>query len=246
MATLAGQQVKNKFGNLLHVEGGLTTSLKSVEDGAGNVSPLKISTSSVEITGDLSFESTPSESVSELTAVLLDSNNNIVVRELDSSAFSAGSTQTYANPMFILRPQSIYSLTGTLTTPTIAGVNNNSNSSSYLINDPSNNHFQTSAVTQNAMTVVSEGLINIDISFYFEVSTTNTTVEIALYEKPSGGSETLVQSISRDKATTGISVVGFGLVRHVAADTDVYFKVRVPAGSAGLLTASTFSVTKLD
>ena len=181
--------------------------------------------------------------------ILFEAGNNMSITysgNTVSFAASGGSTQTYANPMFILRPQSIYSLTGTLASPTITGVNNNSNSSSYLINDSSNSHFQTSAVTLNAMTVVSEGLINIDVSFYFEVSTTNTTVEIALYEKPSGGSETLVQSISRDKVNTGISVVGFGLVRHVAADTDVYFKLRVTAGSAGLLTSSTFSVTKLD
>lgn len=328
MATLAGQKIKDKYGNLLHVEGGATSTLKSVEDGGGNVTALKVSTTAVEVDA-LSFSSAPTTDASELTALLVDGNNNVVKRELDSIAFSGGSgvstlvdltdttitsvasgdllyyngsswvndstprtvafvdntnavnfatpnangnilfeagnnmsitysgntvsfaasggsTQTYANPMFILRPQSIYSLTGTLVSPTIAGVNNNNNTSSYLINDPSNNHFQTSAVTQNAMTVVSEGLINIDVSFYFEVSTINTTVEIALYEKPSGGSETLVQSISRGKVNTGISVVGFGLVRHVAADTDVYFKLRVTAGSAGLLTSSTFSVTKLD
>lgn len=295
MATLTGNKVKDSYQSLLKLSsGGATSTVKTVEDGLGVETALKVSTDTVEV-NSLKITTTPTVSSSENTVLVYDdATNEVKARELNTSAFqsinsfsniavsgqttvvadsgtdtltlvagsgmtittddttdtvtfsSTGSTQTYANPMFILRPQSIYSLTGTLATPTIAGVNNNSNSSSYLINDSSNSHFQTSAVTLNAMTVVSEGLINIDVSFYFEVSTTNTTVEIALYEKPSGGSETLVQSISRDKASTGISVVGFGLVRHVAADTDVYFKIRVTAGSAGLLTSSTFSVTKLD
>lgn len=90
MATLAGQKIKDKYGNLLHVEGGATSTLKSVEDGGGNVTALKVSTTAVEVDA-LSFSSAPATDASELTALLVDGNNNVVKRELDSSAFSGGS-----------------------------------------------------------------------------------------------------------------------------------------------------------
>ena len=40
MSTLSGTKIKDKFGNLLHVEGGLTSSTKNVEDGTGDASAL--------------------------------------------------------------------------------------------------------------------------------------------------------------------------------------------------------------
>ena len=86
MATLAGQKIKDKYGNLLHVEGGATSTLKSVEDGGGNVTALKVSTTAVEVAA-LSFATAPTTDASELTALLIDSNNNVVKRDLSSDAF---------------------------------------------------------------------------------------------------------------------------------------------------------------
>ena len=91
MATLAGQKIKDKFGNLLHVEGGVTATLKTVEDGGGNDTALKLSTDTVEIDGTLSFASSPTVSSTELTALLLDSNGDVVSRELGAGAFGDGS-----------------------------------------------------------------------------------------------------------------------------------------------------------
>lgn len=90
MATLAGQQIKNKYGNLLHVEGGLTASPKTIEDGQGNGSALAISTAMVEVDA-LKFSTSPNTSASETTAVFLDGNNNVITRELGSQAFSSSS-----------------------------------------------------------------------------------------------------------------------------------------------------------
>ena len=58
MSTLAGQKVKDKYGNLLQVEGGVTTTLKNVEDGTGDVTALKLSTTAVGV-GSLTFNSAP-------------------------------------------------------------------------------------------------------------------------------------------------------------------------------------------
>lgn len=50
MATLAGEKVKDKFGELLKVENGnITGTLKTVEDGEGNSSALQLSSASVGI-----------------------------------------------------------------------------------------------------------------------------------------------------------------------------------------------------
>lgn len=96
MATLSGNKVKDTYQSLLKLESnGLTSTLKTVEDGAGVDSSLKLSTDTVEIDGTLSFTSAPSTDSSELTALLVDSSNNVVKRELDSSAFTAGATNSF-------------------------------------------------------------------------------------------------------------------------------------------------------
>lgn len=329
MATLAGQKIKDKYGNLLHVEGGVTATLKTVEDGGGNNTALKLSTDTVEIDGTLSFASSPTVSSTELTALLLDSNGDVVSRELGAGAFgdgsggvstlsgltdttitspsngdllfyngsawvndstprtvgfvdssnavnfatpnsngnilfeagsnmaitysgntvsfastASGSSQVFANPMFVLRPNGLYSVTTTLATPPQAGINNNGNASSHEVNDTSN-HFFPSSTTTGAVNVQQEGLVKIDINFMLEVSVNNTDVDVAIYEKPDGGSETLIQSIARGHSSTGNTAIGFSLVRHVAAATDLYYKIS-SNNVSGLLATSTFILTKLD
>jgi len=242
MSTLAGQKVKDKYGNLLQVEGGVTTTLKNIEDGAGDVTALKLSTTAVGV-GSLTFNSAPTTDETELTVLLVDGSNNVVKRELDASAFSSA-TVTFANPMFILRPNGLYPVTTTLATPTQAGTNNNGNASSHEVND-SSNHFFPSSTTTGAINVQQEGLVKIDINFMLEISANNTDIDVAIYEKPDGGSETLIQAIARGHVYAGNTAIGFSLVRHVAAATDLYYKISSDK-AAGLLTTSTFILTKLD
>lgn len=245
MATLAGQKIKDKYGNLLHVEGGLDSTEKVVEDGSGNDSALKLSTDTVEVDGTLTFTSAPTTDSSELTALLVDGSNNIVKRELDSSAFSP-TVATFANPMFVLRPSAAYTLTTTLATPTQAAVNNNSTTSSYLFNDSSNVHLQTSSTTTGAMTIESSGAIKIEVNLMLEVTSSNTDVNVNVMRKPSGGSAATIQGIVRSKAAAGNMAIGFSLYTHCDADDDIYYEVSRTGGGASVLTSSTFAVTKLD
>jgi hypothetical protein len=246
MATLSGNKVKDTYSSLLKLESnGVTSTLKTVEDGAGTDSALKLSTDTVEVNGTLSFTTAPTTSSDELTGLFIDGSNNIVKRDLDSSAFSS-STQVFANPMFILRPNASYTLTDTAATPTQAGVNNNGNSSSHLLNDSSNVHLQTSSTTTGAVTVETAGLVRLDVNFMLEVTSGNTDVIVDVNEKPSGGSAATIQSITRSHASTGNTAIGFSLVRHAAADTDIYYTIRLSGGAAALLTTSTFTITKLD
>jgi hypothetical protein len=243
MSTLAGQKIKDKYGNLLQVEGGITTTLKNVEDGTGDVTALKLSTTAVGVSS-LTFNSAPSTDDSELTGLFVDGSNNVVKRELDASAFSSA-TVTFANPMWVLRPSALYTLTASATTPTQAAVNNGSNASSHEVNDTAN-HFQTSSTTIGAVTVQRAGLVKIDVNFMLEVTSGNTDIIIDVTEKRSGGSAAIIQSITRGHASTGNTAIGFSLVRHVDADTDLYYTIRNSGGGASMLTTSTFILTKLD
>jgi len=242
MATLAGQKIKDKYGNLLQAEGGLSSTKKVVEDGSGNDSALKLSTTAVEVDGTLSFTSAPATDSSELTALFIDGNNDVVKRELNASAFTG---QVFSNPLFVLRPNGSYTLTASAATPTQSAVSNGSNSSSHEVNDTSN-HFQASSTTTGAVTVQQEGLVKIDVNFMLEVTSGNTDVIVDVMEKPSGGSAAIIQSITRAHASTGNTAIGFSLVRHVDEDADLYYTVRNAGGGASMLITSTFILTKLD
>ena len=248
MATLSGNKVKDTYTSLLKLDSnGVTSSLKTVEDGAGTDSALKLSTDTVEVDGTLSFTSAPTTDAAELTVLLLDSSNNVVKRELDASAFSATGATLFSNPMFVLRPSASYTLADTPATPSQGAVNNNSTTSSYLFNDSSNTHLQASSTTTGAITIEREGAIKIEFNFILEVTSANTDITLRAYRKPSGGSASVIQTIERTNVATGNMAIGFSLFTHCADGEDIYYEVgKNSSGAAALNTQSTFTITKLD
>jgi hypothetical protein len=246
MATLTGNKVKDSYQSLLKLStAGATSTIKTVEDGLGVSTALKVSTDTVEVK-NLKISTTPTVSSSELTVLVYDdATDEVKTRDLDASAFT-GATAVFANPMFILRPSAAYTLTTSAATPTQAGVNNGSNASSHFVNDSSNTHFQTSSTTTGAVTVESAGLVKIDVNFILEITSGNTDIVVNIMEKPSGGSATTIQSITRSHADAGNTAIGFSIVRHADADTDLYYTINKSGGGGGLLTTSTFILTKLD
>ena len=100
MATLAGQKVKNAYPSLLKLESGTATSTtKVIEDGAGNDTALKLSTTTVEVNGTLLFGTTPTTGSTETSALFLDASGNIVKRTLGSAAFTSGAAITATAPI---------------------------------------------------------------------------------------------------------------------------------------------------
>ena len=96
MASLSGSKIKDTFNLILKMA---TTALsgtkQSVQDGDGNNSALKLSTSDVEVAGTFSIVPQPATTSTELTALLIATSGTVVTRELDSSAF--GSAAITAN-----------------------------------------------------------------------------------------------------------------------------------------------------
>jgi len=84
MATLAGTKVKDKYGNLLQVNGGVDGTLKTVEGGDGASTALKLSSTEVQLpsTGT-KFTGTPSNDASEITMLMVNGSNQVVTREFD-------------------------------------------------------------------------------------------------------------------------------------------------------------------
>ena len=72
MATLTGNKVKDSYQSLLKLSsGGSTSTIKTVQDGLGVSTGLKLSTTAVEV-NTLKITETPTSSSSELTVLVYD------------------------------------------------------------------------------------------------------------------------------------------------------------------------------
>lgn len=93
MATLTGSKPKNTYTSLLKLSSGsVSTTIKNVEDGAGNATALSVGTTAVEV-ASLLITNTPTVSGSETTVLVYDDTDNTVkVRELATSSFGEVNT----------------------------------------------------------------------------------------------------------------------------------------------------------
>lgn len=239
MPTLAGQKIKDKYGNLLHVEGGLTSTIKVVEDGAGNDSPLKLSTDTVEVNGTLTFTSAPTTSSSELTALMIDGSNNLVKRELSGGAF--GVTGVFEE-VFVGKNTSAHNLASAndsdivvFSTPTNT-VDSTSfhfgNSPAQLELDSTNGEYIENITTESFP-------VFIDMSAVTEVSSNNSNITYTL-QKWNGTAWNNVAAFTRTKATTGTFVDSFWGIYMLGADERFRIQVSTTTGNIALSAQSQF------
>jgi hypothetical protein len=86
MASLSGNKIKDTYNLLLKLESSEASSSEQVvEDGAGNNTALKLSTDTVETTGELKISGTPSTSTSLTTALMLSTSGVVVTRDLSTN-----------------------------------------------------------------------------------------------------------------------------------------------------------------
>lgn len=241
MATLSGNKVKDTYSSLLKLSSNsVTTTLKDVEDGSGTASALKLSTTSVEVNGTLSFTAAPTTNTDELTGLFLDSNNNVVKRDLNSSAFSASSG--VFEETFIGTNTSAHSLANAndsdivvFSTPT-----NNVDSTSFhfgsspakLELDGTNGEYIENVTTETFPVFV-------DMSATTEVSANNSNITYTL-QKWNGTSWINVKSATRVKSTTGSFIDSFWGVFMVGASERLRIQVSSTTGSIALSAQSQF------
>lgn len=96
MATLSGTKIKDSFSLLLKMATSVASSAEQVvQDGAGNNTALKLSTDTVESTGDFKCTGTVSTSTTDVTALMLSSTGVFVQRNLSTNPI--GTTSVTAN-----------------------------------------------------------------------------------------------------------------------------------------------------
>ena len=241
MATLSGNKVKDTYSSLLKLESnGVTTTLKTVEDGAGTDSALKLSTDTVEVKGTLSFTTAPTTTSSELTGLFIDENNNVVKRDLNSSAFSASSG--VFEEVFVGKNTSAHSLTNANDSDIVAFSNptNTVDSTSF--------HFGNSPAQLELDSTNGEYIENIttepfpvfiDMSAVTEVTSNNSSITYTL-QKWNGTAWNDVAGFTRTKATTGTFVDSFWGIYMLGADERFRIEVSSTTGNIALSAQSQF------
>ena len=240
MSTLAGQKIKDKYGNLLQVEGGVTTTLKNVEDGTGNPTALSVSASAVKVNA-LSFTSAPATSESELTALFIDGSNNIVKRDLNSSAFESSGV---FEETFVGTTDSSISLAAAQTeiVPFSSPTNNIDSTSFHFGNSPA--QFRLDSAAREYIENVS-GInipVFVDMSATVEVSSPNASITYTL-QKWNGASWNNVKSVTRYKSSTGSQIDSFWGIFMLGSTERLRIQISSSTGGVALSVSSQFKFT---
>jgi hypothetical protein len=231
MSTLSGQKIKDKFGNLLHVEGGVTSSTKNVEDGTGDATALKLSTTEVEINGTQSFTAAPATDNAELTALLVNGSNEVVKRELATTAFTTD-VAPYPESVvgYVATP---LTLSDEAQTITFAAADNSTENSSYHFGQaPADFVFDPAAGTIENRSAESFP-IRVSITAALEVTSNNTVVQYTLQRATGAGAFSNVKTVIRDKANIGVNRAdSFWGVFILQSTQKIRVQVLVSAGTA--------------
>lgn len=224
MATLTGNKVKDTYESLLKLSSGSATStLKTVEDGDGNSTALKVSTDAVEV-AELLITNTPTVSSDETTVLVYDDTDNTVKsRNLGTAAF----TNYVSVDGLYARTESNQLCTSTPTRISFNTINNT------LVNGS----FQTGsgftlADSNRNIVVGSDGGVRLEVSLYVYFTNNNSNVIISLKQ----GSTTVVTA-SRSQGTGGTyNVISFNTV--VAANAADTLSVEVSSSNDGVTVQS--------
>ena len=234
MATLSGEKIKDKFGNLLQVDGGLTSTTKDIEDGTGDASALKISTTTVEIDGALNFTAAPTTDNAESTALLIDGSDNVVKRELGTAAFKD------EFPRIIARATGSQAVTaGANQDVKFTGIDNATSTASFIQDDGGNYSFTGTGNT----TVIcgSAGIYRMDLSIYLtSIGTPNAVATISLMKNGSS-----LAIAVRSKSNNTKSMVSFFWSEKLAANDEISVNVAMDGDPATITAGSCLEVHQI-
>ena len=231
MATLSGEKIKDKFGNLLQVEGGITSATKDVEDGTGDASALKLSNDTVEIDGTLNFTAAPTTDNTEETALLINGSDNVVKRELGTAAFKD------EFPRIIARQGANAAITsGNNSDLVFAAIDNSSATGSFVQDDATNYSFSDVSNVQ----VATAGIYRLDVSVYLTSIANNAVATITLNKNGSA-----LAIAVRSKSSNPKSMVSFYWAEKLAVDDEISVNVAMATAGATITAGSALELRKI-
>lgn len=235
MATLTGSKVKDTYQSLLKLESGTASSTyKVIEDGQGNDTGLKVSTGGVEV-GELKFTTDPTISSTELTALVYDGTTKTVkTRDLNSNAF----TGNLSPAIIVARVASDYSLATGYAAPTLADIDNDSDTGSYQFGSAGDITLNSA---EGIITINTSGVYRISLSANTVTTSSNTTINFKLLK----GSTTLLE-IGREKAASGTYMDSFDFVESFRANDEIKYEYKSSGAGATLKEKSLFEVQRIQ
>lgn len=233
MATLSGTKIKDKFGNLLHVEGGITSTTKNVEDGTGDASALKLSNDTVEIDGDLNFTAAPTTDSSETTALLIDSSDNVVKRELGTAAFKD------EFPRIIARATGSQTVAeNTEQDVKFNGIDNATPTASFIQDDGGN--YSLTGTGNTTVVCGSAGIYRIGVSLYLTNIGNSAVATVSLLKN---GSPLL--SPQRSKGSVSKSVTSYFWTESLSANDQIKITLNMATAAATIAAGSCLEVHRI-
>jgi hypothetical protein len=235
MATLTGSKVKDTYQSLLKLETGTASSTyKIVEDGQGNDTGLKISTTGIEVSA-LKFTADPSSSSSELTALMYDgSTKTVKVRDLSASAFSGG----LSSAILVGRVSTDFTIETNYSEPTLASVDNGNADNSYQFGPTSDLELSPDDGT---ITVNTAGVYRVNLSAHTATTNSNTTITFKLLKDT-----TSLLEIERPKATAGSYMDSFEHVEYFESGMVIKMSYKASGSGATLKAKSIFELERIQ
>lgn len=207
MATLSGNKIKDTYTSLLKLDSnGVTTTVKTVEDGSGSATALGVSTTEVQV-DKLSFSSAPTTDGNELTALFVDGNNEVVKRELTTTAFATNVAPLQEVAVGVTEAD--IPLNGTFQTIAYSAADNNTENTSYHFgNSPADLNFATALGTIENRSGAAFP-VRVSITSTINVGSNNSEITYKLQRNTAGGAFSDVKTVTRYKSNTGIQADSF-------------------------------------
>ena len=207
MATLSGNKIKDTYTSLLKLDSnGATTTIKAVEDGAGTDTALSLSTDTVQV-DKLKFTASPDTAASELTGLFINGNNEVVKRELTTTAFATNVAPLQEVVVGVTEADII--LNGTFQTIAYAAADNVTENTSYHFgNAPADFSFAPASGTIENRSGVAFP-VRISITSTINVASNNSEITYKLQRNTGGGAFSDVKTVTRYKSITGVQADSF-------------------------------------
>jgi hypothetical protein len=207
MATLLGNKIKDTYTSLLKLDSnGATTTIKAVEDGAGTDTALSLSTDTVQV-DKLKFTAAPDTAAAELTALFIDGNNEVVKRELTTTAFATNVAPLQEVVVGVTEADIVLSDTFKTAVYNLAD-NNTENTSYHFGNSPEELLF-----TPANGTIENRGEsafpVRVSITSTINVGSPNSEIIYKMQRNTGGGAFADIKTVTRYKSVVGVQADSF-------------------------------------